>query len=208
MASISKRIRNGREFYLARWRDEGKREHGKSFARKRDAEDFLAVRRANKVKDQLRAEIPSLYIPASTRRKTPEGPRSEMADRLGISEQRARQLMRERDRKIITERGWETGSNLEDFVTRALSEGFKPDEVKQQFKIGRSRADYAWLDCRVILEVDGMFHRNPDSALKDANRDAWFRSDGWLVFRVDDQYGIESMLNQFARVCQVVHSLR
>jgi very-short-patch-repair endonuclease len=44
--------------------------------------------------------------------------------------------------------------------------------------------------------------------VKDACRDAWLRSDGWLVFRVDDQYGIESMLDQVARVCQVVHSLR
>jgi hypothetical protein len=139
MASVERRTRDTRNgqsvYYIARWRDEDRIEHAKSFTRKREAEDFCALKRAQKAKDRLRAEmqaaVPSLHIPASTRRKAPEGVRSEMADRLGISEQRARQLMRERDRRILTERGWKTGSNLEDFVTRALSEGFKPSEVEQ-----------------------------------------------------------------------------
>lgn len=39
-------------------------------------------------------------------------------------------------------------------------------------------------------------------------RDVWLRSRGWLVLRVDDHSGINSMLDQVTKVCRLVRNLR
>jgi very-short-patch-repair endonuclease len=117
-------------------------------------------------------------------------------------------ILREINRKLIVERGWQSGSDLEDKAAWVLSQAFKASEVKQQHSVGRYRIDFAWPDVKVALEVDGWHHRSPDGAAHDAQRDAALRAEGWIVLRVDDRNGAEVMHEQIVRVCRVVHGLR
>ncbi|WFE44156.1 DUF559 domain-containing protein [Verrucosispora sp. WMMD1129] len=117
-------------------------------------------------------------------------------------------MIRKLDRALITERGWQPGSDLEDAVARRLSRSFLPDEVAQQHCVGRYRLDFAWPDLMIALEVDGWHHLAPERAAKDAERDAWLRDQGWLIFRVDDRHGRDSLDRQVVRVCALVHTLR
>ena len=50
MASIEKRVRNGRAYYRARYRDPSGRQRNKTFRRKVDAEKYLALIEAAKVR--------------------------------------------------------------------------------------------------------------------------------------------------------------
>jgi len=50
MASIEKRVRNGRAYYRARYRDPSGRQRNKTFRRKVDAEKYLALIEAAKLR--------------------------------------------------------------------------------------------------------------------------------------------------------------
>jgi very-short-patch-repair endonuclease len=105
-----------------------------------------------------------------------------------------------------------TASDLEDLANRVVSSYFKPEEVERHYQIGKYCVTYAWPDVQMILEIGGVHRRGkvPDSpiALREAIRDAWLRSRGWLVLRVDDRSGINSMLDQVTKVCRLVRKLR
>ena len=54
---------------------------------------------------------------------------------------------------------------------------------KSQVPVGRYIADFASPCRKVIVEIDGQYHRDPAAAARDAKRDAWLKSQGWKVMR-------------------------
>lgn len=108
-------------------------------------------------------------------------------------------------REIVARQGWTPGTELENRVAFLLHRyKLRPQQVLQQHRIGRFRVDFAVPDIQFVVEADGWWHRSPDGAARDAERDAWLRSQGWLVFRVDDRDG-ESLETQVARVAHLIH---
>ena len=94
-----------------------------------------------------------------------------------------RNLIRQR----VEGQGWISGSDLEDRAAFRMAKwGLGPKITKQQYRFGKYRLDFAWPEIRVALEVDGFHHARPETAAKDAERDRWLRSQGWLTFRVED----------------------
>jgi very-short-patch-repair endonuclease len=116
-------------------------------------------------------------------------------------------MVREVTQRIIRDRGWLTGSSLEDRVTHLLSGAWVPGSVVQQYRVLSFRLDYAWPEIRLALEVDGWHHRSPQAAAKDADRDAQLRGAGWVVVRIDDRSGEESLLDQVVRVSEIAAAL-
>jgi very-short-patch-repair endonuclease len=110
---------------------------------------------------------------------------------------------------VVEAGGWRPGTTFENRVARRLSRwNHGPDQVAQQHKVGRYRLDFAWLDVKIALEADGWHHRSPYGAARDAERDAYLRSQGWLVFRVDDCGDDVDLQQQLSRVCRVVKALK
>lgn len=75
--------------------------------------------------------------------------------------------------------------------------------VRKQVPIGPYVVDFAIHAERLVIEVDGHFHEEPDRAAKDAARDSWLRRAGYrvLCFRtgdLDDSFDgcIEEILGQ------------
>lgn len=102
-------------------------------------------------------------------------------------------------RSLIEERGWRSGTALENRVAFRLSRlTWTTDEVLQQHRVGKYRIDFAWPKLKLALEVDGWHHRRPETAAKDAERDAYLRAEGWITFRVDDLTDVHT---QVSRVC-------
>ncbi len=58
--------------------------------------------------------------------------------------------------------------------------------IRRQAPIGRYVADFVHHGSRLVIEVDGARHALPESQLHDAERDGWFRSQGYRVWRVSD----------------------
>jgi len=67
------------------------------------------------------------------------------------------------------------------------------DNWRRQAPIGRFVVDFANHGRRLVIEVDGGVHRLPEVALKDAGRDAWLRSQGYSVVRLDGQAVIRDL---------------
>src|SRR2546423_1730267 len=107
-------------------------------------------------------------------------------------------------RSVVARHGWQPGTHLENQVALLLTRFGLAAE--QQYRIGKYRADFAWPDVRIALEADGWWHRSPEGAAKDRLRDAWLRSQDWVVFRVDDENGEDGLRDQVCRVAHLVRS--
>ena len=105
---------------------------------------------------------------------------------------------------LVAEHGWKPGTHLENQVALLLTRSRLSAE--QQHQVGRYRLDFAWPDVKIALEADGWWHRSPEGATSDRQRDSWLRSQGWVVFRVDDEHGEDSLREQVVRVAHLVRS--
>jgi very-short-patch-repair endonuclease len=65
----------------------------------------------------------------------------------------------------------------------ARFQGFK---FKRQVPIGPYIADFVCFAARIIVEVDGEPHRDPEQREHDARRDAWLTAQGFTVLRFDN----------------------
>lgn len=55
---------------------------------------------------------------------------------------------------------------------------------EREFQVGRYFIDFAFVACRVGIEVDGVgWHSRNKNATSDAARDAWLAAQGWRIFR-------------------------
>ncbi len=57
--------------------------------------------------------------------------------------------------------------------------------VRRQAPIGPYFADFAVQSRKLVIEVDGEHHFQPDRLEKDAKRDAWLAERGYRVLRID-----------------------
>ena len=60
------------------------------------------------------------------------------------------------------------------------------DKFRRQTPIGPYFADFVCLERKVIVEADGRTHESEDAILRDAERDAWLRRQGYRVLRFAD----------------------
>jgi len=108
-----------------------------------------------------------------------------------------------------SERGWIVRSLPEARIALVLDRlGLTPRDTAVQCTVGRARIDFAAIDVKVGIEVDGPHHRLPEIALKDLGRDATLVAAGWMVFRVD-AYGEDDELdNRLARIVRFIRAER
>lgn len=107
-------------------------------------------------------------------------------------------------RQAAVAKGWRAGSHLENRVALLLSRWRVAAE--QEYRVGAYQLDFAWPRRRIGLEADGFYHRLAEVAARDRVRDSWLRSQGWLIFRVDDDHGEDSLVLQVLLVVRVMRS--
>ena len=88
----------------------------------------------------------------------------------------------------------------------------RPDGLKfrKQFPIGEMTVDFACLQRRLIIEVDGEAHSRGDQARRDAERDALLRSQGFHVRRIaarDVLSDLDAVLRHIVATCDEVGPL-
>lgn len=74
-----------------------------------------------------------------------------------------------------------------------------------QLRVGKYRIDFAFEPERIALEVDGWHHGNPQNAARDQERDAWLRSQGWIILRISAG---DTMREELHRVLEIVTAMR
>ncbi len=79
-------------------------------------------------------------------------------------------------------------TNAEKLLWRHLrGRGLEGAKFRRQVPIGPFIADFACLNHRLIVELDGRPHENPGQAARDRRRDAWFVENGWRVLRLSNE---------------------
>ena len=58
---------------------------------------------------------------------------------------------------------------------------------RRQMPIGPYFADFACPSCRLIVEVDGRVHSDPETQARDQSRQAFLEKEGWRILRFADQ---------------------
>lgn len=105
-------------------------------------------------------------------------------------------------RRYVEENGLGVGTQPENLAAMRLHRA--GHRFTQQHRAGRYRLDFAWPEIRIAVEVDGPHHHRPDVAHRDALRDAWLRSEGWVVLRVNTGPTFE---DQVTRVSEIIHHI-
>jgi very-short-patch-repair endonuclease len=77
-------------------------------------------------------------------------------------------------------------------------------KFRRQEPIGPFIADFACWSHRLIVEIDGPTHYEPDRHEHDKKRDKWFRSQGRTIIRTDDD---EVWSNRDGVIEQILRSL-
>ncbi|MEO8456081.1 MAG: endonuclease domain-containing protein [Sphingomicrobium sp.] len=83
---------------------------------------------------------------------------------------------------------------------RKRPEGLK---FRKQFPVGEMTVDFACLERRLVIEVDGEGHSFGDQPLRDAARDAVLRREGFRIIRVAAR---DVLKNMDGVVCFIVAS--
>ncbi len=77
--------------------------------------------------------------------------------------------------------------SAEAIIWRALrdrrGEGLK---FRRQAPIGNYIADFICFEKRLIIEIDGLSHETTEQRLRDAERDNWFRREGFKILRLSN----------------------
>ena len=92
-------------------------------------------------------------------------------------------------------------------VLRKRPEGLK---FRKQFPIGEMTVDFACLERRLIIEVDGEGHSFGDQPRRDAVRDTLLRREGFRVIRIaarDVLKNMDGVLQYIAACCSDVGPL-
>jgi very-short-patch-repair endonuclease len=83
-------------------------------------------------------------------------------------------------------------------------------KFRKQFPIGEMTVDFACLECRLIIEVDGEGHSFGDQRRRDAARDAVLRREGFCVMRIaarDVLKDMDAVLRYIVQTCSEVGPL-
>ena len=71
----------------------------------------------------------------------------------------------------------------ETMLWRGLRNGLMGAKFRRQMPIGPYVADFLCISARIIVELDGPPHAEPEQHLHDMHRDAWLGVQGWQVLR-------------------------
>jgi len=74
----------------------------------------------------------------------------------------------------------------------------------RQFTVGPFVADFCCRDRRLIVEVDGEVHANPQQAARDGERDAYLRGQNYLILRFTNAEVLDDLNAVLRRIATAV----
>lgn len=103
-----------------------------------------------------------------------------------ISEMNSNRII-ERYKHGDTSIGWQNRPRLESSYPEKYFEIVLTERgivFDREFRVGRWFIDFA-LPTKIALEIDGRQHQDAERKLKDAEKDAYLTSIGWIIFRIN-----------------------
>jgi very-short-patch-repair endonuclease len=58
------------------------------------------------------------------------------------------------------------------------------ENYKREYRVGKWFIDFAFIDKKIALEIDGSQHESNERKIKDSEKDEFLKKEGWKVFRI------------------------
>lgn len=71
-------------------------------------------------------------------------------------------------------------------------------KFSKEYKIGKYFVDFALLDKKWAIEIDGLQHNHEDRKMSDLKKDDFLKSEGWTVFRI--KYPEEDIIASLSKI--------
>ncbi len=81
-------------------------------------------------------------------------------------------------------------------------------KFRRQFPVRGYVADFACLEVRLLIEIDGIAHDMGDRPQRDERRDALLKADGWRIVRIAAKRVLAEPLPTAEAIVRLVQSLR
>ena len=95
----------------------------------------------------------------------------------------------------------------EAMVWRALrGSRLSGEKFRRQVPVGPYVADFLCREAKVIVEIDGPSHDDPEQSLRDRDRDAWLEGQGFRILRFPNELaltGTEILVQKLRAVLRV-----
>jgi very-short-patch-repair endonuclease len=101
----------------------------------------------------------------------------------------------------------EAPSRAETLLWTALRDRRLGVKFRRQVPMGRYVVDFVCLEKRLIVESDGPAHDTPEQIAHDRVRDAWLRSQGFIVLRLPDDLVVGATEIAVQRIRQALGSV-
>lgn len=111
-----------------------------------------------------------------------------------VVEQETRDLLQFQAKKRVAEgrhAGWKSRAKCnrswaENYVEKLLNDRglIRGTEFEVEYRQNKWFIDFAFLEKKIALEIDGAQHKLPERQAKDQERDAWLTNNGWTVIRI------------------------
>jgi len=72
----------------------------------------------------------------------------------------------------------------EKFFREVIENEFKDKNFVQEYNVGIFSIDFAWVDKKLAIEIDGEQHEKPEYKERDKRKDKKLTSEGWKVLRI------------------------
>jgi len=72
----------------------------------------------------------------------------------------------------------------EKFFKQVIENEFDDKNFKQEYSVGIYSIDFAWVNKKIAIEIDGAQHEKPDYKARDKRKDKKLSDEGWDILRI------------------------
>jgi len=72
----------------------------------------------------------------------------------------------------------------EEFFTKVIENEFKNKNYTNEFPVGIYSIDFAWVEKKLAIEIDGQQHEKPEYKARDNRKDLKLKQEGWKLLRI------------------------
>lgn len=70
------------------------------------------------------------------------------------------------------------------FFEKVIKNEFNDKNYIREFRVGPYAIDFAWVDKKLAIEIDGKQHEYPEHQQRDIRKDEFLESEGWKILRI------------------------
>jgi len=108
------------------------------------------------------------------------------------SEETKRKISQSMKKAHAEGRAWNIGKNRwnnkpsypEEFFMKVIKNEFEDKDFQREYSIGIYSADFAWVEKKRIIEIDGDQHFKEEYSKRDKRKDEYLKSVGWEVLHI------------------------